>query len=87
EFSLENEGESKEAITIEIERYMAIPGQALGYKIGQLRIRELRNEAAQKMGAAFDIRKFHDEILDDGCLPLSVLDAKMKRWMSGETNP
>jgi len=87
EFSLENEGESKEAITIEIERYMAIPGQALGYKIGQLRIRELRNEAAEKMGAAFDIRKFHDEILDDGCLPLSVLDVKMNRWMREETNP
>ncbi len=84
EFSLENEGESEEAITSEIERYMAIPGQALGYKLGQLKIRELRKKAEEELGAAFDIRKFHNEILNDGCLPLSVLDAKMNRWIEME---
>ena len=84
QYSLDNEGESEEAITGEIERYMAIPGQALGYKIGQLKIRELRNKAEKELGATFDIRKFHNEILNDGCLPLSVLDAKMEKWIDKE---
>ena len=63
---------------------MAIPGQALGYKIGQLKIRELRKKAEQELGSKFDIRKFHNEILNDGCLPLSVLDAKMNVWIEKE---
>ena len=83
-FSLENEGESEEAITAEIERYMAIPGQALGYKIGQLKIRELRSKAELELGAAFDIRKFHNVILNDGCLPLAVLETKMNAWIERE---
>ncbi|MEO5571490.1 MAG: DUF885 domain-containing protein [Bacteroidia bacterium] len=80
-FSLENEGESEENITSEIERYMAIPGQALSYKIGQLKIRALRKKAEEEPGAAFDIRQFHNEILRDGCLPLSVLETKMNLWI------
>ncbi len=81
QFSLENEGESVEAITSEIERYMAIPGQALGYKIGQLKIQELRKKAEEELGAGFDISKVHNEILKDGCLPLSVLEEKMDKWI------
>jgi uncharacterized protein (DUF885 family) len=84
QFSLDNEGESKDAITSEIERYMAIPGQALSYKIGQLKIRDLRKKAGDELGPAFDIRKFHNEILNEGCLPLSVLETKMNRWMEKE---
>ncbi|MEP7170306.1 MAG: DUF885 domain-containing protein, partial [Bacteroidota bacterium] len=81
QFSLDNEGESEESITGEIERYMAIPGQALSYKIGQLKIRELRKNAEDELGTDFDIRKFHNEILSDGCLPLAVLEVKMNRWI------
>ena len=64
-FSLENQGLSEDRITAEIERYMAIPGQALSYKVGQLKILELRRKAEQTLGRKFDIRGFHDEILKD----------------------
>jgi uncharacterized protein (DUF885 family) len=66
----------------EAERYMAWPGQALGYKIGQLKILELRRRAEAKLGASFDLRAFHDAILEDGGMPLSVLEAKMERWIA-----
>jgi uncharacterized protein (DUF885 family) len=66
----------------EVERYMAWPGQALGYKIGQLRILALRRRAEATLGAAFDARAFHDELLRDGAMPLSVLEAKMDRWLA-----
>ena len=65
----------------EVERYMAWPGQALGYKIGQLKILALRRKAEAALGASFDLRAFHDELLRDGALPLTVLEAKMERWM------
>lgn len=67
----------------EVERYMAWPGQALGYKIGQLKILALRRKAEAALGASFDIRAFHDELLRDGALPLTVLEAKMDRWIGG----
>ncbi|MBK9541831.1 MAG: DUF885 domain-containing protein [Bacteroidetes bacterium] len=81
EFSLENEGESKEAITSEVERYMAYPGQALCYKVGQLKIRELRHKAEQELGERFNLASFHDAVLDSGGLPLSVLEQKINRWI------
>ncbi|MEP7128568.1 MAG: DUF885 domain-containing protein, partial [Chitinophagales bacterium] len=81
QFSLENEAESEADITAEIERYMAIPGQALSYKVGQLKIIELRQKAQQKLGDKFSLAKFHDELLKDGCLPIAVLEAKMDKWM------
>ncbi len=65
----------------EAERYMAIPGQALAYKIGQLKIRELRSDAEKALGSDFDIRAFHDEVLLSGALPLHALEAKLDRWM------
>ncbi len=64
----------------EVERYMAMPGQALGYKIGSLRIRELRERYQKELGAKFSLAKFHDEILSQGCLPLDVLNRKMALW-------
>ena len=85
-YSLENEGGREEDQVQEIERYMAIPGQALAYKIGELKIMELRRRAQQRLGARFDIRVFHDEILKDGNLPLAVLDEKINRWMDGQLN-
>jgi uncharacterized protein (DUF885 family) len=82
EFSLANEGQSREAITSEIERYMAIPGQALSYKIGQLKIRELRAKAEQELGDKFSIAAFHDIVLDSGCMPMAVLEARVSQWIS-----
>ncbi|WP_144283121.1 DUF885 domain-containing protein [Chryseobacterium echinoideorum] len=64
----------------EVERYMAMPGQALGYKIGSLRIRELREKYQKELGKKFSLAKFHDEILNQGCLPLDVLNRKMELW-------
>ena len=66
----------------EVERYIADPGQALGYKLGQLRIRALRNQAAQALGGRFDVKEFHAEILRDGPLPLDLLSAKIERWIA-----
>jgi uncharacterized protein (DUF885 family) len=66
----------------EVERYMAWPGQALGYKIGQLRILALRRKAEAALGSSFDVRAFHDELLRDGAMPLDVLEAKMERWLA-----
>ena len=83
-YSLENEGGRAEDHIQEIERYMAIPGQALAYKIGELNIMELRHRAEQKLGARFDLRAFHNEILKDGSLPLAVLDAKVNRWIEAQ---
>ncbi len=68
----------------EAERYMAIPGQALAYKIGQLKIRELRNIAEERLGDAFDVKAFHLEILKDGPMPLSMLESKVDRWVDSQ---
>jgi uncharacterized protein (DUF885 family) len=68
----------------EAERYMAIPGQALAYKIGQLKISELRARAARELGPQFDVRKFHTAVLADGALPLDVLEAKIDRWIASQ---
>lgn len=76
-----HEGGSPENQVAEIERYMANPGQALGYKIGQLKFRELRNRAEKFQGARFNLAAFHDEILHEGAMPLAVLEAHMTEWM------
>ena len=83
-YSLENEAESEASITSEIERYMANPGQALSYKVGQLKIRELRTYAEGKLGIKFDIGKFHNQLLDSGCLPLELLEKKIYKWIATE---
>lgn len=84
QISLENEAESEADITTEIERYMAIPGQALGYKIGQMKIREVRARAEKQLGSKFNIAAFHDAVLIDGCLPLDVFEQKMNSWIQAE---
>ena len=79
-YYLSNISDSEEGATAAIERYMAVPGQALGYKIGSLKILELRAKYQKELGAKFNLAKFHDELLNQGCLPLSVLERKMELW-------
>jgi uncharacterized protein (DUF885 family) len=71
-------------IQSEVDRYIAWPGQALAYKLGQLEILKLRDEAKQKLGDRFDIRAFHDEVLANGALPLDVLDSEVNFWINGQ---
>ncbi|MFC5568452.1 DUF885 domain-containing protein [Lysobacter yangpyeongensis] len=83
-YMLDNSAESETQSTAEAERYMAIPGQALAYKIGELKIQELRHRAEQQLGDKFDIREFHAEVLKDGAVPLAVLEAKIDRWIAAK---
>lgn len=76
-YMMENEQISEEGATAEIERYMAIPAQALSYKIGALKIREIRNKLQEEQKDKFNIAQFHDKVLEDGNMPLDVLERKM----------
>jgi uncharacterized protein (DUF885 family) len=80
QYMRENEPISEQGAVAEIERYMAIPGQALSYKIGQLKIRELRRQAEKQLGERFNVGLFHDEVLKYGNLPLELLEAKIEGW-------
>lgn len=82
QYSLDHEAEPEASIIAEIERYMAWPGQALSYKIGQLKIRELRAKAEQELGDKFDIRAFHRLVLESGCVPLDILERKIEQWIT-----
>ncbi|MGD9341682.1 MAG: DUF885 domain-containing protein [Chromatiales bacterium] len=86
QYSLDHEAESEASIVAEIERYMAMPGQALSYKIGQLKIRELRSRAEQALGDEFDIRAFHSQVLDSGSLPLVLLEEKIDAWIAASAD-
>jgi uncharacterized protein (DUF885 family) len=77
----ENSGNPPHDIEVEVDRYIVWPSQALGYKIGQLKIRELRSYAEKELGQKFDLRAFHDEVLKNGALPLSVLETHLKEWV------
>ncbi|WMI67393.1 DUF885 family protein [Mangrovimonas sp. YM274] len=82
EYSLQNEAKSESKIISEIERYMANPGQALSYKIGQLKIIELRERSQKLLGDKFDIKEFHKQVLETGCVPLELLEKKINDWIA-----
>jgi uncharacterized protein (DUF885 family) len=81
-FMMENTGASEASASLEIDRYIAWPAQALSYKIGQLKISAIRSKAEKALGVKFDIRAFHDEILKDGAMQLDLLEAKMDAWIT-----
>jgi uncharacterized protein (DUF885 family) len=82
-YMMDNEAMSEQGATAEIERYMAIPAQALGYKTGAMKIRELRTKYEKQLGTKFNLAAFHDQVLKDGSLPLSVFETKMDTWAAG----
>ena len=84
QYSLEHEAETESGIIAEIERYMSIPGQALSYKVGQLKILELRARAEEALKDKFDIKVFHNKVLESGSVPLAILEDKINKWIEEE---
>jgi uncharacterized protein (DUF885 family) len=84
DFFHDHSGIEEVEVQSETDRYIVWPGQALGYKIGQLKILELRDYARKELGRGFDIRKFHDQVLGAGALPMDVLETHVKQWVSDE---
>ena len=82
DFMVENTVKQELELAAEIDRYIVWPGQALAYKIGQLKLSELRAKAKQSLGEKFDIRRFHDEVLRDGAMPLNMLESKITSWLA-----
>jgi uncharacterized protein (DUF885 family) len=84
DFMYANSATSEARAVSEAERFMAIPGQALAYKVGMLKIREIRANAEAQLGDSFDVRAFHSEVLKDGPMPLSMLESKIQGWVDGQ---
>ena len=85
DFFLANAAKTEQDVIVEVDRYIVWPGQALGYKMGQLKIRELRTSAERGLGPRFNVRAFHDTVLGQGAVPLDVLDARVRAWVGAAT--
>ncbi len=83
-YLLTNSAKTPQDAAVEIDRYIVWPGQALAYKIGELKMQQLKREAKETLGPRFDIRRFHNAMLDNGPLPLTVLEREMKAWIARE---
>ena len=84
DYMVANSGLTRADVTAEVDRYLVWPGQATAYKIGELKIKELRAKAKAKLGERFDLRRFHNAVIDNGALPLSVLEQSIDEWIAGE---
>ena len=84
-YSLDTEPIGEATAIQEIERYISMPGQALSYKIGELKIMEMRRKAENALGKKFDVRAFHDQVLKDGAMPLQIFESKINSWIAGKT--
>jgi uncharacterized protein (DUF885 family) len=86
-FMTDNTSMAAKDIRVEIDRYIAAPGQATAYKVGELKLLELRARAQTKLGSRYDIRIFHDQVLMTGSMPLAILEAKIDAWIAAGGPP